>query len=214
MMTSLFDLPILLFIFTPVVLTIALVSLIAWWKSRSPHQRDTAEGLLAAAVQTMPSERAEWGRAMMAELQQLDGAWTRFWFALSCVRVALFPPTTADSSRSRLNPSRRIGAACGLLSVALPPLALPLLYVVALFADLLFHVHDKSSSYYMPAGLISASLLMTLTLLVSGLPLGVAGWYRRERHLWLCALGPCMSVLLLGYLWLFLYWFAVGPHGD
>jgi hypothetical protein len=198
-MNSLFDLPILLFVFGPLVLTVALVSLIAWWKSRSPHRRDVAEIILAAAVQSMPADRAEWGRAMLAELEYLEGAWTRFWFSLGCSRVAVFPPG---------------GGRFGLLSVVLPLFALPFLYVVALLADVMMHVHDPSSSYFMPAGLVSASLLMTLGLMMSGLPLGFAGWYRRERHLWLCALGPSMSVLLLGYLWLFLYFFAVGPHGD
>jgi hypothetical protein len=197
-MKSLFDLPILLLVFAPQVLTVALVSLIAWWKSRSPHRRDVAEIILAAAVQSMPADRAEWGRAMLAELEYLEGAWARFWFAIGCARAAVFPPD----------------GRFGLLSVLLPLLALPLLYVIALAADVLMHVHDPSSSYFMPAGLISASLLMTLGLLISGLPLGFAGWYRGERHLWLCALGPCLSVFLLGYLWLFLYFFAVGPHGD
>lgn len=198
-MKSLFELPILFFIFAPLVLTVASVCLFAWWKSRSPQRRDAAERMLAAAVHNMPADRTEWGRAMLAELEQIEGSWARFWFALGCARVAAFPP---GSGR------------CGLLAVVLPLVALPLLYVVAVTADVLVHVHDPTSNYFMPAGLIGASLLMTVGLLVSGLPLGLAGWYRRERHVWLCALGPCLSVFLLGYLWLFLYFFAIGPHGD
>lgn len=198
-MTSLVELPILLFVFAPLVLTAASITFVAWWESRSSRGCDAAETILAAAVRSMPAERAEWGRAMLAELEHVKGTWGRFHFAIGCVRVAVFPPG---------------GGRLGLFSVALPLVALPVLYVVALSADVLMHVHDPSSSYFMPAGLISASLLMTLGLMLSGLPLGLAGWYRREQHLWLCALGPCLSVFLLGYLWVFLYLFAVGPHGD
>jgi hypothetical protein len=198
-MTSLFELPILMFVFAPLALTVASIGLIAWWKLRLPRGRDVSEAILAAAVRSMPAERAEWGNAMLAELEHLTGWWIRFHFAIGCVRAAVFPP---GSGRF------------GLFSVALPLVALPLLYVIALLADVLIHVHDPSSNFFMPAGLISASLLMTLGLMLSGLPLGLAGWYRREQHLWLCALGPCLSVLLLSYLWLFLYWFAFGPHGD
>lgn len=50
------------------------------------------ERLLAWAVRQMPAERREWGAAMLAELGQLQHPATRWQFALSCVRVALFPP--------------------------------------------------------------------------------------------------------------------------
>lgn len=50
------------------------------------------ERLLAAAVRHMPAERSEWGAAMLAELAQLRHPVTRWQFALSCLRVALFPP--------------------------------------------------------------------------------------------------------------------------
>lgn len=48
--------------------------------------------LLAAAVRWMPEERRDWGGAMLAELAQLQHPSTRWWFALGCTRVALFPP--------------------------------------------------------------------------------------------------------------------------
>jgi len=48
--------------------------------------------LLAAAVRGMPSERCEWGAAMLAELAGLQNPSTRWRFALGCARVALFPP--------------------------------------------------------------------------------------------------------------------------
>lgn len=50
------------------------------------------EWLLAAAVRRMPVERGVWGAAMLAELAQLQQPTARWLFALSCLRVALFPP--------------------------------------------------------------------------------------------------------------------------
>ncbi len=43
----------------------------------------------------MPAERSEWGVAMLAELAQLQHPSIRWQFALSCIRVALFPPRKA-----------------------------------------------------------------------------------------------------------------------
>lgn len=48
--------------------------------------------LLSTAVRRMPAERSEWGAAMLAELAQLQHPVARWQFALSCLRVALFPP--------------------------------------------------------------------------------------------------------------------------
>jgi hypothetical protein len=48
--------------------------------------------LLTRAVRLMPAERGEWGAAMLAELARLQHPTTRWRFALSCARVALFPP--------------------------------------------------------------------------------------------------------------------------
>lgn len=50
------------------------------------------ERLLKAAVRHMTAERSEWGAAMLAELANLSHPATRWQFALSCLRVALFPP--------------------------------------------------------------------------------------------------------------------------
>jgi hypothetical protein len=50
------------------------------------------ERLLAFAVRWMPAERREWGAAMLAELANLRHPAARWQFALSCLRVALFPP--------------------------------------------------------------------------------------------------------------------------
>lgn len=46
--------------------------------------------LLSFAVRRMPTERGEWGAAMLAELAQLQQPFARWRFALGCMRVALF----------------------------------------------------------------------------------------------------------------------------
>jgi len=53
------------------------------------------ERWLSAVLRYMPADRAEWGAAMMAELQQVEPA-QRWRFALSCTRVALFPPSKGE----------------------------------------------------------------------------------------------------------------------
>ena len=53
------------------------------------------ERWLSAAVRYLPADRAEWGAAMMAEMEQVEPA-ERWRFALSCTRVALFPPAKGE----------------------------------------------------------------------------------------------------------------------
>jgi hypothetical protein len=53
------------------------------------------ERWLKAALHCMPKDRAEWGEAMMAELPQVESK-ERWRFALSCTRVALFPPAKGE----------------------------------------------------------------------------------------------------------------------
>ena len=54
--------------------------------------KDIPSRLLAAVVARMPDDRREWGEAMLGELAQLQGSGCRWNFAVSCLRVALFPP--------------------------------------------------------------------------------------------------------------------------
>ncbi|MFC4533956.1 hypothetical protein [Sphaerisporangium dianthi] len=55
--------------------------------------RDAARWSLALAVWLLPSARREWGAAMRAELQQIEGGTARLHFALGCVRAALVQPS-------------------------------------------------------------------------------------------------------------------------
>ncbi|MCI0387167.1 MAG: hypothetical protein MOB07_00120 [Acidobacteria bacterium] len=59
--------------------------------------------LLTIAVRRMPAERSEWGAAMLAELAQLQNPSTRWWFALGCTRVALFPPRKGGLLQTIMN---------------------------------------------------------------------------------------------------------------
>lgn len=54
------------------------------------------ERWLSVVLRYIPADRVEWGAAMMAELQHLEPA-HRWRFALSCTRVALFPPARGAS---------------------------------------------------------------------------------------------------------------------
>ncbi len=53
---------------------------------------DLPKLLLMIVVGRMRAERADWGKAMLAELAQLRQPFARWQFALGCARVALFPP--------------------------------------------------------------------------------------------------------------------------
>src|SRR5262245_41580415 len=59
--------------------------------------RDIPWKVLSAIVRQMPEERREWGEAMLAELAQVEGAARRWGFAISCLRVAVFPPAKFEA---------------------------------------------------------------------------------------------------------------------
>jgi len=54
--------------------------------------KDLPSRLLGAVVTWMPQDRREWGEAMLAELAQIQDSASRWSFAVSCFRAALFPP--------------------------------------------------------------------------------------------------------------------------
>lgn len=53
---------------------------------------DAARALLLLGVRALPPERADWGRAMLAELDHVEGARARLSFALGCQRAAIARP--------------------------------------------------------------------------------------------------------------------------
>jgi len=143
MKNGLFDITLVSFVFTPMVLTITLL-LGIWWV-RTRNSRSTLDGpklLLAAAGRLLPKERRDWGVAMLAELAQLQNPSTRWWFALGCTRVALFPPrkggllqTLRNNTMKNIATNPRSAALIGFL-LALP---ISLLFPIAVLQIEPFH---------------------------------------------------------------------------
>lgn len=193
-MISLADLVLIVFAFT--VLVQAIVLVVGIWRFQSRANRSDADGpgrLLDAAVRRMPAERSEWGRAMTAELGQIQGTSSRWRFALGCGAAALFPPATTAWPRYMRDAFGRLGPVCGILSVALPPLGLLLLYAAGVAANELT-THDNFFNGELLPGVIGVSILASFAWILSGVPLGIAGLVRREQASWLSYLGPLLSI--------------------
>lgn len=90
--------------------------------------RDIPRHLLTLAVRRMPAERRDWGRAMLAELAQLQNPSTRWRFALGCAQAALFPPRQGglmnDTIKKSFNNPRAAAFIGLLLSLPLPSILL------------------------------------------------------------------------------------------
>ena len=190
----------LLFAFAPLIVTVCLVAGVAYFRGRSNDSaRDAPARLLQAAVRQMPENRRNWGAAMLAELSQVERGPARWKFALGCARAALFPPAEAGTTPGLFDLMKRLGAVCGILSVALPPLGLPFLYFAALAANA-FTEHDDFFNGEVVPGLIGMFIVGSIVCILAGLPLGIAGLIRREQHRWLSLMGPFLSVGVFGYL--------------
>jgi hypothetical protein len=219
MKNGLFDIGIVSFVFTPLAVTAALLLCIC--RNRINDIRatlpmlDTPGLLLTAAVPQMPEERREWGAAMAAELSQIHGLASRWWFALGCVRVALFPPRRDGVLRHAVAGQSPV---CGMLAVAAPPLGLPFIYLAAVIAEAVGgSPFTQSSNWSNPDAVIEVvGIIVKLTLLclLAGLPLGLAGLLRRERLRWLSAMGMLSSLCVIGYFAIVMRFFAGGPNGD
>jgi hypothetical protein len=208
------DIGLVSFVFTPLGITVTLVLRMLWNRVkevRAMQPSSDAPGLLlTAAVRQMPEEQREWGAAMMTELGQVRGTVARWWFALGCVRVALFPPRHSGLLIRGLTSRNPV---CGILAVALPPLGLPFLYFAALITETLLKQEDASMSELYP-GLVRALLVFSLSCVVAGLPLGLAGLLRRERLRNLSVMGLISPFCIIGYFLVVMRFVAGGPNGD
>jgi hypothetical protein len=214
MKDGLFAPAIVSFVFAPLVVTVALL-LAIWWKRmrRRSAGLDAAGLVLASAVCALPEARREWGAAMLAELGQIHDLISRWRFALGCARVALFPPPGAGvrqwAGRSPV---------CGMLAVALPPLGLPLIYCFAVMAEAIggspFTQASRWSNAEAAMVVVNIVVKLLFVCLLAGLPLGLAGWLRRERLRWLSVLGMILTVCLVSYFVTVMHFTAGGPHGD
>jgi hypothetical protein len=98
------------------VVVIALLTLLVVWVApagarclramRATNARDRPAELLRVAIRGLPADRAEWGRAMLGELDEAPGSRARWRFSLGCAKAA-----TAWRVRERLGGSHRDGAA-------------------------------------------------------------------------------------------------------
>jgi hypothetical protein len=150
--------------------------------------RDAPELLLTIAVRRMPAERSEWGAAMLAELAQLQHPFTRWRFALGCARVALFSPRKSGLLQYLMNLMNRVNKpVCGILSVALTPLAILFAYFAsAIFADKPPHAVGR------------AIVLLSEFFILVGMVMGVVALVRRERYRWLAAIGWITTICIVG----------------
>lgn len=187
-------------VFTPLAAAIILFAGIAWmWLRRPRAPLDAPKLLLEWLIPCMPEHRREWGGAMLAELDQVRGRAARWRFGLGCARTALFPPRMREWPRCWFFALRALDPKCGVLSVLLPPLGLPLLCAAALAAER-FTTHDDFFNGELVPGMIGVFIFGSVACMLSGLPLGLAGLIRREQLRWLSAIGPVFSLLIFGYL--------------
>jgi hypothetical protein len=216
MNSGLLDPVIVSVVFAPLLVTLALLFALAWRQMRSGHTGLDAPGrLLATAIRAMPDARREWGAAMLAELGQIRDGASRWRFALDSARVALFPPY----GDGRLQPAT-VGRQpiCGILAVTLPPLGLPFIYAAAVLIEAIGGSPLTASRWSHPdlvVAIVKLIILLTWGCLVAGLPLGLAGWRRRERWRGLSLLGMFLSLGIVGYFLLVMSFVAGGgPNGD
>jgi hypothetical protein len=201
--TGLLDPGILAFALTPLIVSVACAVMLVF---RHAHE-DVPTRVLAWAVSAMPQARKEWGIAMLAELAAVPGRAARWRFALSCARAALFMmlflprPETPRDETPRAETAWASGRrpVLGLLAVTLPPLALPFIYIAAA-------IFDAVGGGPMP--LVKLLVVTTMAALVSGVPLGLASRWRRERLPHLSTWGIASSAATLGYFVLGMQWLA------
>ena len=86
-----------------------------------------------------------------------------------------------------------------MLSIVLPAISLPLLYLCAIAANR-FTTHDDFFNGELVPGIIGCCILLAIACMLCGLPLGILGVARRERARWMSAIGPVWSIGIFAYL--------------
>lgn len=198
-MSKLPPLVVLALLLMPFAIMVLLVMRAPWAKWDRSRGLDSAHRLLLAAVSTMGEARREWGLAMLAEMHQVRGWAARWRFALGCTFAAVFPPRRDGWPRFLGLPRLRLVSPCGVYGVVLPPLGLPMLFVVSLACNA-FMTHDDFSSGELVPTLLGAAIWLCIACVLAGIPLGIAGALRRERARHLAILAPVSSILVFGYL--------------
>lgn len=186
-MSSLSTVQMFIFAFAPMVLAaLVLLGFLSWQLRSRSNDLDGPATLLAAAVTWIPVSRFDWARAMLAELHEIRERCARWRFAIGCARAAILAPAV-------------LGPVCGLMAFVLPTLSLPLLWLCAISASR-FMTHDDFFNGELVPGIIGGFILLSLLCMFCGVPLGIAGWMRGERHRWLSVMGAAMSIGIFLYL--------------
>ena len=150
---------------------------------------DRAARLLALAVRGLPADRAAWGRAMLVELDEAQGAWGRWRFTLGCARA-----TTAIRIRASLRAPGRGGA--GIRTIALGAVAAAL--VLAAYGLVRYPGLRVGVGNWAAAGtllvLLAGYALAALTLSAGTTPEAVTA--RRHGLLGGLAVGAAWSLVL------------------
>jgi hypothetical protein len=96
---------------------------------------DPARSLVALAAGLLPAARRDWGQAMLAEVDQIQGRAARWRFALGCARVALVAPRQVGGPALLLRAGLVAGAAA--VGVGIYALAPAMAAVAVLFPAVL-----------------------------------------------------------------------------
>jgi len=201
---GLLDIGILSFVFTPLVVTITLLFFLLWTRIRACRTllpvTDTPGLLLSVIYNGMPADQIERGTAMMTELSRISRWSSRWWIALGCAWVAMFPPRGKRAPRRSSSSQNPL---CGALAVALPPLGLPFIYFTAIIVEAFGGSPFTQSSRWSNADavidVVQIIVKLLFLFLLAGLPLGIAGLLRRERLRWLSVLGMVSSLSITSY---------------
>jgi hypothetical protein len=93
-------------VMVPLAVCLVGIAVMVLWRQRARALRtgnvdDVPQRLLAASVALLAAERAEWGQAMIGELDRLTSRSERWRFVLGCARVTLLVPPR-QGGRGRL----------------------------------------------------------------------------------------------------------------
>ena len=85
--------------------------------SGAVNRMDAPATLLAWAIGFLAADRAEWGQAMVGELERIEERFKRWRFSLGCLGAALLvPPRRADSGRLVVGLVAAAAAGCVVLT--------------------------------------------------------------------------------------------------
>jgi hypothetical protein len=99
--------------FVPLLCLLGIVVALNRRAGRTPRG-DASERLLSWAVLLLPADREEWGRAMVGELDQIEGRGRRWRFALGCIGAALLMPASGRAAAAVSASAAMAAGAAGL----------------------------------------------------------------------------------------------------